>query len=127
MAVRGVPRRASVRLRGVGRVLAIVFVAAAPAGCGGDGVNAMLVDPARYNGYRCVQLVQEWTALHDREKKLRNLMDKAADGGGGTVIGAMAYRSDYQTVLEQEKLVQRAAVGRKCQLAPTYTSDQSIR
>lgn len=96
-------------------------------GCGSDGVGAMLVDPARYDGYRCPQLLQESKQLVEHEKKLRNLMDKAGEGGGGTVIGALAYRGDYQTVLEQEKLVQRASAARKCQAPPTYTSDQSIR
>lgn len=106
---------------------ALVLATATLAGCGGDGVGALMVDPARYDGYRCNDLTAQWKGLVAREKQLRDLIDKASEGGGGTVIGALAYRSDYQTVLEQEKVLQRAAAAQKCQLVATYTSDQGIR
>lgn len=104
------------------------LVAAALAGCGlSDGVGALMVDPARYDGYRCQDLYQQWNALLARQKELRGLIDKAGEGGGGTVIGALAYSGDYQTVLEQEKVLRRTAAAKKCQFVATYTSDQTIR
>jgi len=107
---------------------ALVLAAAMLAGCGlSDGAGALLVDPARYNGYHCNDLVSQWKALVAREKQLRNLIDKANEGGGGTVIGALAYRGDYQTVLEQEKVLQRTAAAQKCQLVAAYASDRTIR
>ena len=65
--------------------------------------------------------------LNAREKELRGLMDRAKEGGGGVVIGTLAYRADYDSVLTQEKLVQREAADKKCELAPAYQSDQTIR
>ncbi len=110
---------------------ALVLATAMLAGCGlSDGIGTLMVDPARYDGFHCNELVSQWTGLVARETQLRNLIDKAHEGGGGTVIGALAYRGDYQTVLEQEKVLQRTAAAQKCQLVPTlptYTSDQSIR
>jgi outer membrane murein-binding lipoprotein Lpp len=107
---------------------ALVLATAMLAGCGpGEDIGALMVDPARYDGYRCNDLATQWKELVAREKQLRNLIDKASEGGGGTVIGAVAYRGDYQTVLEREKVLQRAAAAQKCQLVPTYTSDQTIR
>ncbi len=105
------------------------FAAAALGGCGvgTDGLGSLMVDPARYDGYNCKQLSDQWSALLVREKQLRNLIDKADEGGGGTVIGALAYRGDYQTVLEDKIVLQRAAAARKCQLTPTFASDQTIR
>jgi hypothetical protein len=121
----------SIRTGSVLPVAAFVLAAATLAGCGSDGMSSVLVDPARYNGYRCSDLVGQWKTLVAREKELRNLMDKANEGGGGAIIGTLTYRSDYQTVLEQEKVLQRTAAGEKCQLMPastsTYTSDQTIR
>ncbi|MGB6536751.1 MAG: twin-arginine translocation pathway signal [Xanthobacteraceae bacterium] len=102
-------------------------------GIGTDGVSALMVDPARYDGFNCKQLSSQWNELLVREKQLRNFMDKADEGGGGTVIGALAYRGDYQTVLEDKKVLQRTAAERQCQLtatpaaAPAFTSDQTIR
>jgi hypothetical protein len=93
-----------------------------------------MVDPGRYDGYDCKGLVGQWNGLVTREKQLRNLINRADEGGGtGEVIGTLAYRSDYQTVLEQKKVLQRTAAEKKCQLAPipaaapAFTSDQTIR
>lgn len=116
------------RRAGALRAAAFLLATAMLAGCGlSDGIGELMVDPARYDGYHCNELAGQWKGLVAREKQLRNLIDKADGGGGGTVIGALAYRGDYQTVLEQEKVLQRAAAAQKCQLVPTYTSDQTIR
>lgn len=107
---------------------ACALAAGALAGCGlSDGVSSLMVDPGRYSTYHCNDLVTEWKNLLNRETELRRLIDKAREGGGGTVIGALAYRSDYETVLEQEKVLQRAAAEKNCELAPAYKSDQTIR
>ena len=98
------------------------------AGCGGgNGPGSWLVDPGRYEAYHCNDLVTRWKSLTDREKELRALMDKASQSGTGAVIGAVAYRSDYESVLTEEKLVQREANEKKCELTTTFQSDQSIR
>jgi hypothetical protein len=98
-------------------------------GCGNDGAGAMFVDPAHYNFYRCEDLATRSKALITRENELRGLMEKAGESPGGSVIGSFAYRSDYDTVLAEEKLVQRNATERNCSFAsPTqFQSDQSIR
>ena len=96
------------------------------AGCGlGNGPGSLLVDPGRYEAYHCNDLVTQWKPLTDREKELRALMDKASQSGTGAVIGAVAYRSDYESVLTEEKLVQREA-GRKEMRAHHYVSERPI-
>jgi hypothetical protein len=98
------------------------------AGCGlSNGPGTLFVDPGRYEAYHCNDLVTRWKALTDREKELRALMDKASQSGSGAVIGAVAYRADYESVLTEEKLVQREASEKNCELTKTFQSDQSIR
>jgi hypothetical protein len=114
------------------RSRAAFFVAAtvALAGCGSlrtDGVASLAVDPARYEGYHCKDLVSQWDGLVAREKQLRNLIDRAGDGGGGAVVATLAYRSDYDTVLEQQRVLKRTAVEKNCVLEHDYSSDQGIR
>ncbi len=105
--------------------------AIALAGCGlSDGPGQLTVDPGRYTSYRCTDLVARWKALAVREKELRSLMDKASEGGGGTVIGTLAYRTDYELLKSDQKLLARKAAEKKCDLAAApsdYQSDQSIR
>jgi hypothetical protein len=100
------------------------------AGCGlsEGGAGAILVDPGHYAAYHCDGLADRWKVLLAREKELRGLMDKASEGGGGgAVIGSLAYRSDYESVLTEERLVQRAAVEKKCAFTPDFQSDHTIR
>lgn len=95
-------------------------------GCGSDGAGAMFVDPARYSFYRCEDLATRRKALITRENELRGLMEKAGESPGGSVIGSFAYRSDYDTVLAEEKLLERNATEKNCS-STQFQSDQSIR
>jgi len=113
-----------------GGVACFVAAAVTLSGCSGlstDGVASLAVDPARYEGYHCKDLISQWDGLVGRERQLRNLIDKASDGAGGTVIATVAYRSDYDTVLEQEKVLKRTAAEKNCELEHSYNSDQGIR
>ena len=111
----------------VGIAIASVFAAVALAGCGlSDGYGTLIVDPARYAAYHCKDLLAQRINLRRREQELRNLIEKAGEGTGAA-IGTMAYRTDYETVLSEEKLLERTAIEKKCELTPTYQSDQSVR
>ncbi len=104
-----------------------VFAALALAGCGEvGGVGRLIIDPSHFDGYHCKGLVTQWKALVEREKQLRALMSKADEGTAGAVIGTLTYRTDYETVMSEEKLLQRTAAEKNCVLVATYQSDQTI-
>jgi hypothetical protein len=108
---------------------ALSAAAATLAGCGSHSpeMGSFLVDPGRYSAYHCKDLVSEWKSLADREKVLRNLMAKASETSTGSVIGTMTYRGDYETVLAQQKVLQKTAAEKHCELVATFSSDQGIR
>jgi hypothetical protein len=56
-------------------------------------------------------------------------MAKAGEGGSGALVGALAYRADYEAVLSEEKLLQRTAAEKKCEVGPppALQSDQPVR
>jgi hypothetical protein len=86
------------------------------------------VDPGRYQFYHCNDLATRLKELQKRESELHSLMAKASEGGGGAVIGAVSYRPDYETVLSEEKMLQRTAAEKNCEIAsPTFQSDQAVR
>jgi len=128
---RGLAVRRLLRLYGRRRALGLVggFLAVTLAGCSlSDGVGPYIVDPGRYSAYHCKDLVERLKALTARQKELRDLMGKASEGGGGSVIGAISYRPDYEKQLGEEKVLRRTAAEKKCALEPpTFESDQSIR
>jgi len=112
----------AVRLR---LVLMAGLTAVALAGCGmGGDAGALMVDPSRYDGYHCSDLVLQWKALLKREKDLRELIDRA--DAGSTVIATLTYRTDYDTVLGEKKILQRTAAEKNCVLVSAYQSDQTI-
>jgi hypothetical protein len=104
-----------------------IALAGAAAGCS-TSVDTYLVDPGHYSAYHCKQLVDRLKELQTHESELRNLIDKASEGGGGTVIGGMSYRADYEKAVGEEKVLRRTAADKKCSLeAPAFESDQVIR
>lgn len=102
-------------------------LAGSAAGCS-TSIDTYLIDPGHYSAYHCNELVDRLKALQKRESDLRNLMDKASEGGGGTVIGGMSYRANYEKAVGEEKVLRRTAADKKCALdAPAFESDQVIR
>jgi hypothetical protein len=104
------------------------FAVLALTGCGlsTDGAGALFVDPGRYTLYHCDDLAARRKVLIARENELRGLIERAGESPGGAVIGSFAYRSDYDSVLAEEKLLQRNAAEKNCSLSPLQ-SDQTIR
>ena len=101
---------------------------AALAGCAmSDGPGALLIDPGRYSAYHCNDLAARWKVLVAREKDVSRLMDKADEGAGGAVIGSLAYRTDYDSVLSEEKLLQKTAAEKNCGFTVEFQSDRGIR
>jgi hypothetical protein len=104
------------------------FAAIVLGGCGmNDGAGSFLVDPGRYAAYHCDELAARWKVLRARERELSGLIDKAGESSGGAVIGSLAYRTDYESVLSEEKLLQRTAAEKNCNFTPDFQSDHSIR
>ncbi len=107
------------RRRSAAIVPLCVLAAAALGGCStNDGVGAFIVDPGHYSVYHCDGLAARLKVLLAREQELVNLMNKASEGPGGTVIGNLSYRPDYENTLGEEKVLRRAAAEKKCDLPP---------
>ena len=106
----------------------LLLALAGLAGCTDDGAGSILVDPGRYSAYHCNDLATRAKELAARERDLRELIERANQGGGsGAVIGSLAYRTDYESVRSEEKLLQREAAEKNCNAAPQFQSDQTIR
>jgi len=60
--------------------------------------------------------------IQQRQHELSNLMARASDGAGGALIGTMSYRADYESAIEEEKVLRRAAAEKKCNLPPPVPS-----
>jgi predicted small secreted protein len=100
----------SIRSPGAAIASVCVLVASLLAGCStSDGVGSFIVDPGHYSVYHCDGLAARLKVLLAREQELANLMNRASEGGGGVLIGNLAYRTDYENVVGEEKVLRRAA------------------
>jgi hypothetical protein len=112
------------RWRGALSSLAVIALS----GCGlSDGAGALFVDPGRYTLYHCDDLAARRKVLMTRESELRGLIERAGESTGGAVVGSLAYRSEYDSVLAEEKLLARDAAEKHCSFASPLQSDQTIR
>jgi hypothetical protein len=115
---------ASIDHAGYQRVSAsVAFAAFIPlllAGCSTSTV--LLADPGRYSVYHCDAMPGKLAGLQERQRELSNLMARASDGAGGALIGTMSYRADYESAIEEEKVLRRAAAEKKCNLPPPVPS-----
>jgi len=103
------------------------IVAVAVAGCGVSSDPAsILVDPGAYSEFNCKDLVTRRAALMQRAQQLRDLQAKASAGTGGALIGTLSYRTQYETTMEDLKILERVAKAQNCALVTTYQSDQTI-
>src|SRR5215471_4851786 len=115
-------------MRGNWRLALSSLALCALTGCGmSDGAGALFVDPGRYTLYRCEDLAARRQVLATRENELRGLIEKASESAAGSVIGSLAYRSEYDSVLAEEKLLQRKASEKNCSFAVPSQSDQTLR
>ncbi len=107
--------------------LLALSLAGAAAGCS-TSIDTYMIDPAHYSAYHCKEMVDKLKELQTRQRDLRNLMDKASEGGGGTIIGGMSYRADYGKAVGEENVLRRTAADKKCSLeGPAFESDHIIR
>ncbi len=112
---------------GAWRMVLAGCLAVATGACS-TNIDTYLVDPGRYSAYHCKELVDRLKELQTHETELRNLMDKASEGGGGTLIGGMSYRANYEKAVGEERVLRRTAAEKKCALEPPpLESDQVIR
>jgi predicted small secreted protein len=80
--------------------------------------TSAIIAPGHYSAYHCDGLAAQLKALLAREQQLTNLMDRASEGGGGVLIGNLAYRADYENAVAEEKVLRTTAAEKKCDLPP---------
>lgn len=109
--------------------LACALAAVSLGGCGASSIATWIDDPGKYSGYHCKELAGKQKELAKRAQDLRELMAKADESGGGSVVGAVSYRTNYEVVVGEQKLVEREAAEKKCDfiLPPVTDSDRVIR
>jgi hypothetical protein len=111
------------------RTAVLVLAAIAVAACStSNNVNVMLfADPGKYEYQTCDQILKAGYATAARERKLSELIHKAEQGAGGALVGTVAYRGEYRTVVEELAVIDTVSRRKNCLTPPTWRSTTAIQ
>jgi hypothetical protein len=111
------------------RAMSLVLTLFCAGACSSSGnLHVMMfADPGKYQYHTCDQIAAAGKSAAAREESLRALIEKAERGAGGHLVGAIAYRGEYRTVVEELSVIETAARTKNCFTAPSWGSNTAIQ
>ncbi len=107
--------------------LTIGVIATGAGGCSNVQVSSAIVKPGKYSIYNCDQIATAGRAEAARERELKGLIDKAAQGPGGQVAIALAYRNEYLMAQGNLRELEAAAIDKNCRMPWRTESERAVR
>lgn len=111
------------------RVLSLACALVCLSGCSSSSsIHVMMfADPGKYQYHTCDQIAAAGKSAAAREQSLRQLIEKAERGAGGHLVGAIAYRGEYRTVVEEIAVIEASARAKNCFTQPAWGSSTAIQ
>jgi len=109
----------------VSTIVSLAVFSGLTACAGTEGLS--LNNPTKYNFYSCALLNENGELLTKRERELESLMQKAAQGPGGELVNAIAYRNEYNITKGDLREIERVGAEKRCVLKYRSVSDQVVR
>lgn len=75
----------------------------------------VFADPAKYQYSTCESIGKQRQTWVSRERELKQLMDRAEQSAGGTVVNVLAYKADHTAASEELQLLETAARAKNCE------------
>jgi hypothetical protein len=96
----------------------LVALCALATGCASSDGPYFFADAGKYQYHTCQQLAVASKQKHDRQRELKELIDKAEQAAGGQIVSVLAYRSDYVAVNEELQVIDLAVRDKNCAASP---------
>ncbi len=105
------------------RGLAMVLIAGIVSACTGTGpldsdALSIYAAPGKYDFLDCTSIATRLKGASARETQLRELMSRANESAGGSIVNAMVYQDDFNTVRADARALRKAADEKKCSIEP---------
>src|SRR5215510_8044981 len=100
------------------RVLWRVAVCALVTGCATSEGPYFFADEGKYRFHSCEQLATVSKQKHERQRDLKELIDKAEQAAGGQIVSVLAYRSEYVAVNEEVQVIDSTVRDKNCPASP---------
>ncbi len=99
------------------RIAGAATIAATAGGCALNSEDisaAVMTDPLKYELYDCKQMEGQMKALVAQADRFKDLIAKAEQGPGGTIVATVAYKNDYLRVRADIKNLRESQQRRNC-------------
>jgi hypothetical protein len=96
------------------RPLRLAALCALVTGCAASDGPYFFADEGKYRFHSCELLVAASKQKHDRQRELKELIDKAEQAAGGQIVSVLAYRSDYVAVNEEVQVIDSTVREKNC-------------
>src|SRR5262245_14157727 len=106
------------------RALWLVPLCALVTGCATSDGPYFFADAGKYQFHTCEQLATASKQKRDRQRELKELIDKAEQAAGGQIVSVLAYRSDYTAVNEELQVIDSTIRDKKCAASPPPSKGQ---
>jgi hypothetical protein len=100
------------------RLLPLVALCALVTGCATSDGPYFFADAGKYQFHNCEQLAAASKQKHERQRELKELIDKAEQAAGGQIVSVLAYRSDYVAVNEEIQVIDSTVREKNCAASP---------
>ena len=113
----------------VQRGACVLVAAAALSACSTTADFSMtpLVNPGKYQFHSCDQIAVAAKGQAARRDELQGLINRAEQGAGGVVVGALAYRTDLASTNQELQILEATAREKNCARPADWTSSGAIR
>jgi hypothetical protein len=95
------------------RSLGIFLIATGMSGC--ESADMLFSVPGNFDYFSCASIAATATATLKRQQELQELIDRAEQDTGGTLVAAAAYRTEYFKTRGDLKQLDEAARNKKCE------------
>src|SRR5262245_35585358 len=106
------------------RALWLVALCGLVTGCASSEGPYFFADAGKYQFHTCEQLTAASKQKHERQRELKELIDKAEQAAGGQIVSVLAYRSDYTAVNEELQVIDSTIRDKKCAASPPPSKGQ---
>jgi hypothetical protein len=100
------------------RALSLVAMSALLTSCASSEGPYIFADAGKYHFHNCEQLATVSKQKRDRQRELKELIDKAEQAAGGQIVSALAYRTDYVAVNEELQVIDSTVREKNCTASP---------
>jgi hypothetical protein len=105
------------------RGLTMILIAGIVSACTGTATLdsdalSLYAAPGKYNYLDCASIATRLKGSSARETQLRELMSRANESAGGSIVNAMVYQDDLNTVRADLRALHKAEEAKKCSTEP---------